>query len=91
MGDGELGRTFNPSRCGFEMAFFVRQVEKIMFFRTMTRREMASLTGLTSGTVSRVLHSYTCSAATMRKFMKGLQLTMQDILEFRYPWEDENQ
>ncbi|MDR2339020.1 MAG: helix-turn-helix transcriptional regulator [Deltaproteobacteria bacterium] len=89
MGDGDIERTFNPSRFDSEKAIFVKQIKRIMFYRTMTCKEMSNLTGLTSGTVSRILTNLTCSTPTMKKILHGLKVSMDDVLDFRFPWDNE--
>jgi DNA-binding Xre family transcriptional regulator len=70
-----------------EIAFFVMQVKKIMFYRTLTLTDMAKLVGVSVATISRMLKDSNCSAYTMKKILNGLKLNMDDILRFCLPGE----
>ncbi|MDR2199632.1 MAG: helix-turn-helix domain-containing protein [Deltaproteobacteria bacterium] len=81
---------FRHSRRAYtlEKQRFIRQVDRIMFHRTLTYAELAFMCGISHGTISRMFTRNSCSASTMRKLLIGLQLTMDDLLAFDMPGVD---
>jgi DNA-binding Xre family transcriptional regulator len=56
-----------------------------MFHRSLNYSDMAKLCGISLTTVSRLYNHKKCTPATIKKILRGLQISMDDFLEFSLP------
>jgi DNA-binding Xre family transcriptional regulator len=62
------------------MDMFVFNLHLILFDRLISRSELARISGLSPSTITRILNNNVCTQVSSFKILKGLQMTMSEVL-----------
>jgi predicted transcriptional regulator len=65
--------------------FFVQQLSKILFYKTMSFTDLGRKCNLAPSTISRMYKHKDFTPETSKKILKGLGMSMDEVLKFTLP------